>query len=105
MDLRSFVIDLTTEDGDPGIGSFPDILLRRLLEKHPIDTRTPRQVQPVGREERRGSVDGTCQVGIRDGAEAFESVRRRGASSVLNQLIVDLLVFLTVRLEKGARVA
>lgn len=70
-----------------------------------IDGRTPRQVQSIGREERRGSIDGSRQVGIRNGTKTFKGVRSGGTSGVLNQLIVDGLAFLAVRLVEGGCIA
>ena len=104
-DLRSFIVDLTTEDRDPKIAPFADVLPQRLLDKVSIDGYAPSQVHSAERGDRRSGVDGICEGGIRSTTETFQSVWGRSASGELDQVVVGCLVFLTVDLVEGKRVA
>ena len=75
VDSRSFIIDLSTQNGDPSIASLINILVQRLLDEFPVYADRKRDVQPIGIEDGRGSVDGIREVGIWNGAETFQSVR------------------------------
>ena len=74
MDLRSFVVDLTTKNGDPSIIALTDVLFQRLLNKVSVDADTPGQIQPVGREECRSSVDSVFEGGVGSSTETFQGV-------------------------------
>jgi len=70
-DLRSLVIDLTTNHGDPSIASLPNILLQGFFDEVPIDADTPSQVESVWREGGRGGVDSIHKGSIWSTTEAF----------------------------------
>ena len=80
------------------------VLLQSLLDKFPVDADFPSQIQSIGRQERRGSVDSVCEGGIRSSSETFQSVWSRGTSGEINQLIIGRLIFLAVGLVYGKRV-
>jgi len=75
VDSRSFVIDLSAQDGDPSGASLIDVLVQGLLEEFPVYADPIRDVQSIGIEDGRGSIDGIREVCIRNGAETFQSVR------------------------------
>ena len=92
---------MTTNDGDPSITSLTNVFHQRLLDEVSVDAETPSQIQSVGREEGRGSVDGILEGGARNSTKTSQSVSGRGASRVLHQVVVGGLVFIAVSLVYG----
>ena len=103
-DLRSFVVDLTTKDGDLGISSITNVLHRGLLDKVPVEGDAPCHIQSVGREQCGSGVDSGYEGGIWNSTKTFQSVRSRSASGELHQVVVGGLVLLAVGLVEGSRV-
>jgi len=104
-DSRSFIVYLTTNDGDLSIASLTNIPPQRHLHKVSVDTNTPSEVQSVAREESRSGVDSAHEGDIWNSTETFQSVRSRSTSGKLDQVVVGGLVFLAVGLVESRRVA
>ena len=105
QNLRSFVIDQTTEYGNPGIVSLTDILSQGLLHEVSVDTDPPANIQSGWKGEWRGCVDSVHEGGIWSSTETFQGVRCRGTTGELHQVVVDGLVLWVVSLVKRERVA
>jgi len=103
--LRSFVVDNITNYWNPSVTPLTDVLPRGLLDELSVDADEPSKVQSVWGGEYRSGVYSALEGGIWSSTETFQSVRSRGASGGLHQLVVDCLVFLAVGLVDGERVA
>ena len=74
--LRSFVIDQTTEYGNPGIASLINILSHRLLHEVSVDADPPSKIQSVRGEDCRSCVYSVDEGGVWSSTETFQSVHR-----------------------------
>ena len=75
QNLRSFVINLTTKCGNPGVASLANILPQGLLDEVSVDADTPSKIQSVRRDDCRSRVDSALEGGIWSSTETFQSVR------------------------------